>query len=333
MSMTRFVDSERFVSTKAVLHNVRTTIHHWQLRDLVRCVDDSREVLYVEQNAVRKLNTGTNRTERVMELNYAPTCMTASKEYLVAGGQNSQLTLMDRLSNRTLFNTGVGGSINNSLLLTPTKSPEKLLISNNDCTLKIFSLPSMTHLHNIDSNVAVNHASVSPDQRFLITLGDTPQVHLRSFGDNNYSPIATFSEAHDSGFSASWSPSGMLFACGFQCGTVCVWDIRSSKPLTKFMSKQSPQVKGAVRAVKFAPTRTIDLLCFIEHLSYLHVIDTRSLCKRQVVRVAPPQREQHLSGLSFSPESSRIFVGLEDCIVEYTVEKKLRRAFPHVSLA
>jgi WD40 repeat protein len=93
--------------------------------------------------------------------------------------------------------------------------------------------------------------------------------------------------SNDAGFSAAWNASSDKFAVASQDGFVSVWDIRSSEKLAKISSKQvkslleilsvlnrlylnrqktpqNPQVKGAVRCLKFSPSGPIDLLMFSE---------------------------------------------------------------------
>ncbi len=87
-------------------------------------------------------------------------------------------------------------------------------------------------------------------------------------------------------------------------------DIRSSDKLVKLGSKQNPQVKGACRSVKFTPSGSIDLLMYSEHVSYVNVVDSRTFNERQVIRVAPPNIDQHIAGICFSSDSKNAFVGI-----------------------
>jgi hypothetical protein len=75
-------------------------------------------------------------------------------------------------------------------------------------------------------------------------------------------------------------------------------------------STQHPQVKGACRSVKFSPSPSIDLLAFTEHVSYVNIVDARTFDGKQSIRVAPPGSDVHVSGISWSPDSRGIFVGM-----------------------
>lgn len=74
-------------------------------------------------------------------------------------------------------------------------------------------------------------ASVSPDGRTLLSVGDTCSVYLHSIsgGDNvSFTEIATHSDAFsDASFSTAWSPDGLKYAVASQDGCVKVWDVRS----------------------------------------------------------------------------------------------------------
>ena len=100
-------------------------------------------------------------------------------------------------------------------------------------------------------------ASVSPDGRTLLSVGDSPQVYLHHISGSSrlsfesiakYSlvpytpPIFThqfYSPQYASpplpaSFSTSYSANGMKFAVASQEGVAVVWDVRSSKPLKVF---------------------------------------------------------------------------------------------------
>lgn len=68
----------------------------------------------------------------------------------------------------------------------------RLLICNNDETIKAYTLPGLQRVASISLPTAVNYASVSPDGRKLIAVGDSPQVFLYNITANGtYERIAT----------------------------------------------------------------------------------------------------------------------------------------------
>ena len=84
--------------------------------------------------------------------------------------------------------------------------------------------------------------------------------------------------------------------------------------------------------VKFSQSGSVDLLSFSEHATYFNVVDARTFDCQQSIRVAPPGMDLHLTGLSFSPDSDSIFVGIEQGILEYPIDLISRRSFPTGSL-
>ncbi|KAH6573721.1 hypothetical protein BASA60_005903 [Batrachochytrium salamandrivorans] len=303
--MTVFLNDDiEFLKTPPTKYAQRTTIQHWQLRDLVSCPTSRKEVMFVNQNSVNKLNTETQEVSEVLgDLTFSPTSMATGYGYLAAGGQRSQLVVRD-LNSSWHAQTTVGGSINNAMCIFSHGGSTRLMICNNDKTIKIFSLPDLRRVASISLPTAVNYASVSPDGTKTTGRGR----YLRE-----------------------------RFAVASQDGYVSVWDVRSSKKLAKITSKQArqdsnPQVKGACRCVKFSTTGSIDLLLFSEHISYVNVVDARTFDARQSICVAPPGLDQHISGISFSPDSSSVFVGTESSILKYEVDTLRRRTFPQGSL-
>lgn len=113
---------------------------------------------------------------------------------------------------------------------------------------------------------------------------------------------------------------------------MCVWDVRHNNKLAVLGSKQSPQIKGACRNVKFSPGGSVDLLAFSEHVSYVNLVDARTFNQRQAIRVAPANNDMHISGIAFSPDADSIFVGMENQLLEYYIDTLARRTFAQGSI-
>ncbi|KAG0257053.1 hypothetical protein BG011_004193 [Mortierella polycephala] len=320
-----------FLKSKPRVHNQRLSIQHWQLRDLITCPNSSEEFIYVNQNSVNGYNTRTRITTQILkDLTFRPTSLTASCGYLAAGGQRSQL-MVKQLNSTWHAHTSVGGSINNALCISEHLGGTRLLISNNDETIKIYSLPGLQRLTSIQLPTAVNYASVSPDGRKMVAVGDSNQVFLFEISvAAGYQKIGTYTATTEASFSCAWNQTSDKFAVASQDGYVSVWDIRHSDKLCKLGSKQQPDVKGATRCVKFSSSGSIDLLVYSEHMSYVNLVDARTFNERQVVRVAPPTNDEHISGIAMSPDSKVCFV--EHAVLEFDVDTITRRSFPSASL-
>ncbi|KAJ3212328.1 Cilia- and flagella-associated protein 43 [Dinochytrium kinnereticum] len=325
MTISYMREDVEFVKPYPKKHAQRSSIQHWQLRDLISCPKSRSEFIYVNQNNVLSYNTESKESTALLkDLTFSPTSMTAGHGYLAAGGQRSQL-IVRQLSSNWFAQTTVGGSINNAMCLSSHQGQIRLMICNNDETIKVYALPSLQRITSVSLPTAVNYCSVSPDGRKLAAVGDSNQVYLYDVNSSgSYQKTSVMTATSDAGFSCAWNQTSDKFAVASQDGFVCVWDIRSTEKLAKLGSKQNPQVKGACRSVKFSPSGSIDLLMYSEiekHVSYVNLVDARTFNERQTLRVAPPHSDQHISGISYSPDSKNIFVG--SCINFYDTEAAL----------
>jgi len=304
-----------------------TTIQHWQLRDLVSCPGRGEALFTVHDACTIRhcLHTGHNSV--VQNLSFKPTSMTVNGEYIAAGGQQKQLDVRHLASGATLFKDTVGGSVNNALHLARDASGEmRLFVCNNDESIRIFSLPRMTVAHHIQGIPApVNYASMSPDGNHLAFVGDCELVFVYKATPSGYQRLTTVSEAEDSGMCCDWNAAGTCVAAAAQDGTLCVWDIRSGRTVAKYGAR-SP-----FRAVKFS-SGPADLLTFTEHDTAAHLVDSRMYGMEQVINVASPEMEADISGVTFAPDGSKLYVGTCDGINEYSVDMRRRCSFQSGSL-
>ena len=122
--------------------------------------------------------------------------------------------------------------------------------------------------------------------------------------------------------SVAWNPSGSCFAAASQDGLVCVWDVRSQRPMAKFSTSL------ACRSLKFS-RGPVDLLAFAEHEENIHLVDARTFATRQTIRVGSPGMDSsNISGIAFFPDGSHIYAGLDDSISLYEIDTSMRRSFP-----
>ncbi|WOO85523.1 putative protein [Vanrija pseudolonga] len=96
----------------------------------------------------------------------------------------------------------------------------------------------LTRVGGTKFKLAVNHSSLSPDLRTMVTVGDSTEVFIYEVldGGKEFRKIGVYSAATDYGFSTAWSKDGRKFAVASQDGQVTVWDHRTSKPLAIFHS-------------------------------------------------------------------------------------------------
>lgn len=295
---------------------------------------DRREIVAIYQNNVYQYNLARkSATVALKDIAFSPNAVTCGHGYLAVGGQRSQV-IIRQLGSNWVAQTAVGGAINNSLLLHKHQNDQvRLLVCNNDQSLKVFSVPNMNLLSTLSFSHAVNNVGVSPDGSLMAVVGDSSQVLVHSItSSGEYKRIGALTAVKDAAFSCSWDSSSTRFAVACQDGYVCVWDIRHlGRKLAQIPSFQRSQ-KGACRVVKFSQTNSVDLLVFSEHTTYFNIVDARAFDVQQSVRVAPAGVDLHLSGLAFSPDSDSVFVGVEQGILEYPIDLMSRRCFPTGSL-
>jgi hypothetical protein len=223
----------------------------------------------------------------------------SDERLLAAGGQDAELHLSIHSRRTSPRNSSdspphgsrrlwqydglLSGSINNSVLLTSlslTRSNEssaepRVAVSNNDCTVKFFDVnvrgakgvdgppKRISEAGTLRLDVPVNHSSISPDGRTLLSVGDSPQVYLHGMTGGariTFNPLArltlppfdTPANVHPSqgagalpaSFCTAFSPSGSKFAVASQEGMVAVWDVRSRKPMKVFTTDRSRAPPG-----------------------------------------------------------------------------------------
>ncbi|ORY99145.1 WD40-repeat-containing domain protein [Syncephalastrum racemosum] len=315
-------------------HPLKPTVGHWQLRDLLVMTDEENMFLAVGPSIIRYNSRAMRSDYPSLKLTYTPTCLAVGNGYLAVGGSKGQLSLAD-LQKWQIVEQITSSSldlINNGLCIQSINGQLKLFVTNNDCLLRIYSLPSLELGQTIEFQGPINTAEVSPDGRRMVVTADSDVVH--------WFETVTSSSAHfrdigkirpsktSASFSASWNRASDQFATGNQDGTVHVWDIRMRRELAQLTTQKK---EGAVRCVKYAQSGCMDLLAFSEQAARVHIVDTRRFEEQQTIRIPEGHPSRGTSGLCFSPEQSRrLFVGIEGAVVnEYDVNTHRRRAFPH----
>ncbi|KAJ6620062.1 hypothetical protein B0H10DRAFT_1115965 [Mycena sp. CBHHK59/15] len=354
--------------TPAIRKSAAVHISHVQLRDVLICPRERGVVNYVQENAIVEHNLLSDRSPQILaDLNYSPNTLTSlvipgtDHTLLAAGGQDAEihLSLLTLESDHVWqFNTRLQGpniSINNSILLTSLSLSESnessvephMAVSNNDCTVKFFDIPvrsrptSIVQVGSVPFNVPVNHSSISPDGRTLLTVGDSSKVLLHRLTGGaqiTASPIAAVtlpatpfpalfsSPALAASFSTAFSADGSKFAVAAQEGVVAVWDVRSTRPLRVFHTDKGRSGASAwlsddpaewsrvgrargpgwsARSVKFGGRPGRELMAFTEHTALVHVVDARTFETEEIVRVPafPRHRERTLRA---RPQPARI---------------------------
>jgi hypothetical protein len=183
------------------------------------------------------------------------------------------------------------------------------VLTNNDKTVRIYSLLHNTELAVLDLPVAMNHATISPDGQMLVAVGDQqsgfffesiytrkpssakiPDARIQSVPPiwqlydevSLYLPARQCAEGY---FTTAWSSTGRLCAVGSECGYITVFDMDllrlvedGEDAIVQVISSTRPDVTtgaGAVRTMQFSPAPW-DFLIWSEDQGRVCVADLRS---------------------------------------------------------
>ncbi|GBF66663.1 hypothetical protein TMEN_9383 [Trichophyton mentagrophytes] len=242
----------------------------------------------------------------------------------------------------------LGGSIVNSVTLhrLPANGDEFAdediaVLSNNDTTVSIFSLPRMEVIETIRHPVCMNFAIISPNSKLLAAVGDENRVYfyraipspdkqnavstdggklLREWTWPLLRSVELDSDPHYDDrccFTIAFSPSSHLCAVASQAGVITVFsvkDIFNDDPdgrsgrediFCVFRSSRSCFDGGAIRCMSFSP-QPWDLLVWVEDHGRFGIADVRQgFSRRQIITldVDEPSLERVKTDNLDKPES------------------------------
>lgn len=301
---------------------VRSTIVHFQLRNLLwatskhdvylmqnysvmhwsSLIRRGKEVLNVARPIVPALKHPGSMAQTLSRVQIST--MAVKENLIVAGGFQGELIC------KHLNNPGVSfctrltadeNAITNTVDIYRNPSGStRIITANNDAKVRIFDAENFAALNCFSFDWSVNNTSVSPDGKLLAVLGDSADCLI---ADAQSGKVAGSLKGHlDYSFASAWHPDGWILATGNQDKTCRLWDIRN-------MSESLAVLKGrmgAIRAVKF--TSDGRFLAMAEPADFVHVIDTQSgYAKGQEIDIFG-----EIAGISFSPDTEALFVGVAD---------------------
>lgn len=89
------------------------------------------------------------------DLSFSPTTVASGHGYLVVGGQRGQ-TIVRNLTTLWTAQTAVTSTITNSVAISEHAGETRLLISSNDETITVYSLPDLANVATVTFPTAVN---------------------------------------------------------------------------------------------------------------------------------------------------------------------------------
>ncbi|KAG8493949.1 hypothetical protein CXB51_011267 [Gossypium anomalum] len=176
----------------------------------------------------------------------------------------------------------------------------RVMAANNDAKIRIFDAETFASINRYSFNWSVNNTSVSPDGKLLAVLGDSVECLIV---DAQSGKVTNSLKGHlDYSFASAWHPGGHILATGNQDTSCRLWDIRNlSKSLAILKGRM-----GAIRGVKF--TSDGRFLAIAEPADFVHIFDT----KLGYVNCQEIDIFGEIAGISFSPDTEALFVGVAD---------------------
>src|SRR5271170_3672164 len=254
-------------------------VPHHQLRHFISTAEKN-QIYYVDRHDIYALNLRSTQRSLVATLPFEARCLAVDHGWICVGGeingdcafvkierhepaqgsQDSREIGPPKCFGHDLVVKELGGQIVNAMTIQklyreddPQCFEMVVLISNNDKTVKIYSLDEQKVVTTLEHPVSINHASLSPDSRLLVSVGDTNNVyfyrrtnkHAGSATSNHPSPHPEYewsligtpavpvndTISEDFSFSVAFSPCGRLCAVSSQGGTISVFDMESPDAL------------------------------------------------------------------------------------------------------
>ncbi|KAG6598673.1 hypothetical protein SDJN03_08451, partial [Cucurbita argyrosperma subsp. sororia] len=309
---------------------VKSTIVHFQLRNLLWAT--SKHDVYLMQNySVMHWSSSLRRGKEVLNVakQIVPTVkrpgvssqslsrvqistMTVKENLIVAGGFQGELICKYVNNPGVAFCTKMTteeNAITNAVdIFQNPDGATRVVAANNDAKIRIYDAKTFTCLNGFTFGWSVNSTAVSPNGKMLAVLGDSTECLL---ADANSGKVIESLKGHlDYSFASAWHPDGHILATGNQDTTCRLWDIRNtSKSLAVLKGRM-----GSIRCVKFSSDGKF--LSTAEPADFVHIYESRTGYEQaQEIDLFG-----EIAGISFSPDTEALFVGVADRIYGSVLE-------------
>ncbi|KAG6544502.1 hypothetical protein Mapa_014140 [Marchantia paleacea] len=314
----------KFYQFRYNTRSVKSTYVHFQLRNLVWATS-KHDVYLMHSFTVTHWSPMTRRGTEVLNVHgpvmpvseaqrnpwaYSPlgrvqiSTMCVKDNLLVAGGYQGEMVC------KYLDRPGVSycakithdeNAITNAIEIYDNASGvTRLMSSNNDSVVRVFDCESFSVLSKFEFPWPVNHTSVSPDSKEVIVVGDNADGILADTQSGK--AIGKLVGHLDFSFASAWHPNGHTFATGNQDTTCRLWDARM---LNKSVAVLKGRI-GAIRSIRF--TSDGRFMAMAEPADFVHIFDTKQdYNQSQEIDIFG-----EVAGISFSPDTEALFVGVTD---------------------
>uniref|UniRef100_A0A5B7BMK4 Uncharacterized protein n=1 Tax=Davidia involucrata TaxID=16924 RepID=A0A5B7BMK4_DAVIN len=301
---------------------VKSTIVHFQLRNLLWAT--SKHDVYLMQNysvmhwssLLRRGKEVLNVAKPIMPTLKCPgslgqtlsrvqiSTMAVKDNLMVAGGFQGELICKYLCQSGVAFSTKITtdeNAITNAVdIYRNPNGSMRVMTANNDAQIRVFDAGNFACLGRFSFPWSVNNTSVSPDGKLMAVLGDSPECLI---ADAQSGKVVGNLKGHlDYSFASAWHPDGRILATGNQDTTCRLWDIRNLSESVAVLKGRM----GAIRAIRF--TSDGRFMAMAEAADFVHIFDTWSdYAKAQEIDLFG-----EIAGISFSPDTEALFVGVAD---------------------
>ncbi|CAJ1974129.1 unnamed protein product [Sphenostylis stenocarpa] len=301
---------------------VKSTIVHFQLRNLLWAT--SKHDVYLMQNySVMHWSAVLRRGKEVLNVakpivpslkrpgflaqpvsRVQISTMAVKENLMVAGGFHGEL-ICKNLKHPGVVYCGKITTDDNAITnaVDVYRNPAgslRVITANNDSQVRVFDAENFASLGCFNYDWSVNNTSVSPDGKLLAVLGDSTECLI---ADANTGKITGSLKGHlDYSFASAWHPDGRILATGNQDTTCRLWDIRNLSQSIAVLNGRM----GAIRALRF--TSDGRFLAMAEPADFVHIFDSHS----GYIQGQEIDLFGEIAGISFSPDTEALFVGIAD---------------------
>lgn len=232
------------------------------------------------------------------------TTMAVDNDLLVVGGFHGELICKRLEDDGIVFSTRVTddeNAITNSLeIYQDPNGSRRLVVANNDCSVRIFDTKYFDLLNHYVFPWSVNSVSVNPDATLFAVLGDHEDGLV--VDPKCGKPIGKVRGHLDYSFSSAWHPDGNILATGSQDTTCRLWDIRNLSQSLAILGGRL----GSIRCIKFSSDGRF--LATAEPIDFVHIYD----CFADYGKSHEIDFFGEIAGLSFSPDTEAFYIGVAD---------------------
>uniref|UniRef100_A0A803NAS7 Uncharacterized protein n=2 Tax=Chenopodium quinoa TaxID=63459 RepID=A0A803NAS7_CHEQI len=152
----------------------------------------------------------------------------------------------------------------------------------------------------------------------LVIVGDNPEGIL--VDSRNGKTITLLTGHLDYSFASAWNPDGVTFATGNQDKTCRIWDVRN---LSKSVSVLRGNL-GAIRSIRYSSDGCF--MAMAEPADFVHIFDVKNNYEEE----QEVDFFGEISGISFSPDTESLFIGVWDRTYGSLLEYSRRRNYSYL---